>query len=83
MNSIEEFDPGHFNRRAALLERLRTKAQSMGFHPLPLTQDDIHAYWITLEANELHKGKTINVSTQDLHYDGFIDVLKEIARYES
>lgn len=81
--TIEEFDPGHFNNRALILEDLRTKVQNMGFYPLPLSQNDIDCFWITLEASDLHKGKEVTMSTQDLHYDSFIDILKEIAKYES
>ena len=80
--TIEEFDPGRFGRRAKILEDVRKKLHSMGFFPLPLTLNDIDCFWVTLETNDLHKGKVVNVSREDLHWDDFIEVVKEVARYE-
>ena len=81
--TIEQFDPGHFDRRKVVLEKLRTKAKDLGFFPLPLSQNDIDCYWIRLEPNDSHKGK--NISFQEEYTDDgiIIDLLKEVARYET
>ena len=80
--TIEEFDPGHFGRRAEILEGIRKKLRSMGFFPLPLTETDIDCFWVTLETNELHKGRTVTVSRDELEWYNYIEVVKEMARYE-
>lgn len=80
--TIEEFDPGHFGRRAEILEDVRKKLRSMGFFPLPLTQDDIDCFWVTLETNELYKDRVVHASREELEWDNFIEVVKEVARYE-
>ena len=81
--TIEQFDPGHFDRRSVVLEKLRAKAKDLGFFPLPLSQNDVDCYWIGLEPNESHKGK--NISFQEEYIDDgiIIDLLKEVARYET
>lgn len=83
IQTIEEFDPGHFNRRAVILEDLRTKLCAMGFFPLHLTQNDIECFWVTLEPNDSHKGKVIHMTREELEWDNFIEVVKEVARYET
>ena len=80
--TIEEFDPGHFGRRAEILEDVRKKLRSMGFFPLPLTENDIDCFWVTLETNGWHKDRAVHVSRDELELDGLIEVLKEVARYE-
>lgn len=80
--TIEEIDPGHFARRADILKDLRTKLHEMGFFPLPLSQNDIECFWVTLEPNDSHKGRKIHVTKDELYWDNFIDVVKEVARYD-
>ena len=80
--TIEEFDPGHFGRRAEILEDVRKKLRNMGFFPLPLTQDDIDCFWVTLETNGWHKGRAVHVSRDELECDNFIEFVKEVSRYE-
>ncbi len=82
INIIEEFDPGHFNRREIILEDLRSKLSMMGFFPLPLSSNDIQCFWITLEPNEANKGKKISVDRDSLDWVPYIEALKEVARYE-
>lgn len=81
--TIEELDPGHFDRRSVVLEKLRTKAKDLGFFPLPLSQNDIDCYWIRLEPNESHKGKNISFQEEYVDDEYVIDLLKEVARYET
>lgn len=80
--TIEQFDPGHFALREDILEDLRTKLSKMGFFPLPLTQNDIECFWVTLEPNDSHKGRKIHVTKDELYWDNFIEVVKEVARYD-
>lgn len=82
LQTIEELDPGHFARREDILEDLRTKLREMGFFPLPLTQNDIECFWVTLEPNDSHKGRKIHVTRDELYWDNFIEVVKEVAKYE-
>ena len=81
--TIEELDPGHFARREDILEDLRTKLSEMGFFPLHLTQNDIDCFWVALEPNDSHKGRKIHVTKDELYWDNFIEVVKEVARYET
>jgi hypothetical protein len=82
IETIEEIDPGHFARREDILEDLRTKLCEMGFFPLLLTQNDIECFWVTLEPNDSHKGRKIRVTKDELYWDNFIEVVKEVARYD-
>ena len=82
LQTIEELDPGHFARREDILEDLRTKLGEMGFFPLPLTQNDIECFWVALEPNDSHKGRKIHVTRDELYWDNFIEVVKEVARYD-
>lgn len=82
LQTIEELDPGHFARREDILEDLRTKLSEMGFFPLPLTQNDIECFWVALEPNDSHKGRKIHVTRDELYWDNFIEVVKEVARYD-
>lgn len=83
IQTIEEFDPGHFARREDILEDLRTKAREMGFFPLPLSWNDIECFWIRLEPNDSHKGKKISFMREYTGDEYAIRVLKEVARYET
>ena len=80
--AIEQFDVGHFARRENILEDLRTKLPGMGFFPLLLTQNDIECFWVTLEPNDSHKGRKIHVTRDELYSDNFIEVVKEVAKYD-
>ena len=82
VQTIEEIDPGHFARREDILEDLRTKARELGFFPVPLSWHDVECFWITLEPNDSHKGKKIRVTRDDLKWDAYVDVLKEVAKHE-
>lgn len=82
IKTIEEIDPGHFARRSDILKDLRKKLHEMGFFPLPLSQKDIECFWVTLEPNDSHKGRKIHVTKDELYCDNFIDVVKEVARYD-
>ena len=82
IQTIEEFDPGHFARREDILEDLRTKVREMGFFPLPLSWNDIECFWVTLEPNDSHRGRKIHVTKDELYWDNFIEVVKEVARYD-
>lgn len=82
IQTIEELDPGHFARREDILEDLRTKLSEMGFFPLHLTKNDIECFWVTLEPNDSHKGHKIHMTRDGLYWDKFIEVVKEVARYE-
>lgn len=77
--TIEKFDPGHFDRRHDYLIKLSKQVRSMGFFPLQITQNDIDCYWIRLEGND---NKVLNVSFDLMDVPGFVDILKEVARYE-
>jgi hypothetical protein len=80
--TIESFDPGHFARREDILEDLRTKVRELGFFPLPLSQNDIDCFWVTLESNDSHKGRKIHVTKDELYWDNFIEVVKEVAKHD-
>ena len=82
IKTIEEIDPGHFARRSDILKDLRKKLHEMGFFPLPLSQNDIECFWVTLEPNDSHKGRKIHVTKDELYWDNFIEIVKEVARYE-
>lgn len=82
VKTIEQIDPGHFARRQDILENLRTKVRAMGFFPLPLTQNDIECFWITLQPNNANKDKKISVDREGLDWEPYIEALKEVARYE-
>jgi hypothetical protein len=83
IQTIEEFDLGHFARREDILEDLRTKAREMGFFPLPLSWNDIECYWIRLEPNDSNHGLKICATRDELEWDRYIELLKEVARYET
>ena len=82
IQTIEEFDPGHFTRREDILEDLRTKAREMGFFPLPLSWNDIECFWIRLEPNDSNKGLKVHATRDELEWDSYIKVLKVVARYD-
>jgi hypothetical protein len=83
IQTIEEFDSGHFARREDILEDLREKARALGFFPLPLTWNDVECFWIRLEPNDSNKGLKIRATRDELEWDRYIEVLKEVARYET
>jgi hypothetical protein len=37
---------------------------------------------VTLEPNDSHKGRKIHVTKDELYWDNFIEVVKEVARYD-
>jgi hypothetical protein len=37
---------------------------------------------VTLEPNDSHKGRKINITREELTWDNFIEVVKEVARHE-
>ena len=80
--TVEQFDPGHFNQRRVVLEKLRAKVKDIGFFPLPLSQNDIDCYQIKLEPNESHKGKNISFQEEFTDDEYVIELLKEVARYD-
>lgn len=82
IQTIEEFDPGHFARREDILEDLREKARALGFFPLPLKWNDVECFWIRLEPNDSNKGLKIHATRDELEWDRYIEVLKEVARHE-
>jgi hypothetical protein len=82
IQTIEEFDPGHFARREDILEDLRKKVRELGFFPLPLSWSDIECFWIRLEPNDSHKGRKIHITREELIWDNFIEVVKEVAKYD-
>lgn len=84
--TIESFNPGHFARREDILEDLRTKVRELGFFPLPLSQNDIDCFWVTLEPNDSFKHTKINMS-KDIYLDilslpYLLDIYKEVAKYD-
>lgn len=82
IQTIEEFDPGHFARRKDILEDIREKARTLGFFPLPLTWNDVECFWIVLEPNDSNKGLKIHATRDELEWGRYIEVLKEVARHE-
>lgn len=78
--TIEQFDPGHFARREDILEDLRAKVRELGFFPLPLTQNDIDCFWVTLEPNDSHKGMKIHFQKEDLDY---LKYFTGVSKYET
>lgn len=84
--TIEQFDPGHFDRRKDILEDLREKVRELGFFPLPLTQNDIDCFWVRLEPNDSHKGLHIHFTKDDLFWlenENTFQIYKDVARYET
>lgn len=81
IDTIEEFDPGHFNRRRVILEDLRSKLSMMGFFPLLLSWNDVECFWITLEPDEANKGKKITIDRDSLDWKSYVEALKEVAKY--
>lgn len=86
IQTIEEFDPGHFARREDILEDLREKARALGFFPLPLTWNDVECFWIRLEPNESNMGLKINLTEEtlfDLEIPSILKIYKDVAKYET
>ena len=79
---IEVFEPNHFRKREESLERLRIKAKELGFFPLPLKWKDIECYWISLEPNEEHNGKTVHFQYDYIDDPYILEVFKKVAKYE-
>jgi hypothetical protein len=86
--TIEQFDPGHFDRRKDILEDLREKVRELGFFPLPLTQNDIECLQLVFEDNrgKKYRGTSITVENledvlenPDCH---FMKTMKYVLRYE-
>lgn len=86
IQTIEEFDPGHFARREDILEDLRKKVRELGFFPLPLSWSDIECFWIRLEPNDFNKGLKIQF-TKDTLFDitaipSVMKIYKDVAKYD-
>jgi hypothetical protein len=84
IQTIEEFDPGHFARREDILEDLREKARTLGFFPLPLTRNDIECFWVRIESKTQGKNIPLSRETLDdaLSLPTFMRTLKDAAKYE-
>lgn len=82
IQTIEEFDPGHFARREDILEDLREKVRALGFFPLPLTWNDVECFWIRLEPNESHAGKRISFQREFVDDEYILKILREVAKYD-
>jgi len=80
---IESFDPGHFGRRKEILEDLSVKARRLGFFPLQISSSDVECFWLRLEANALYKNKRVRIERYDLESTDYVNLLKEVARYET
>jgi hypothetical protein len=82
IQTIEEFDPGHFARREDILEDLREKARALGFFPLPLTWNDVECFWIRLEPNESNVGKKISFQREFVDDEYALKIFREVAKYD-
>ena len=83
LETIEQFNPGHFARRYDYLLKFSEQVRSMGFFPLQITQNDIECYWIRLETKS---DKVLNLTVEMIDdmkaFPGLLHTLKEVARYE-
>jgi len=83
VETIEQFDPGHFTRRHDYLLRVSEQVRSMGFFPLQITQNDIECYWIRLQSKS---DKVLNLTVDMIDdmkaFSDLLQTLKEVARYE-
>lgn len=79
IETIERFDPGHFDRRYDYLVKLSKEVKEMGFFPLQITQNDIECYWIRLESIN---GKRTIFAPEYLDDCNVIEVIKKVARHE-
>jgi hypothetical protein len=81
--TIEQFDPGHFDRRYEYLLKLSKKVKEMGFFPLQITQKDIECYQVRVEAKD---GKALALYVEMVDdmkaFPDLLKALKEVARYE-
>ena len=83
VETIEQFDPGHFTRRYDYLLKVSEQVRSMGFFPLQITQRDIECYWVRVETKT---DKPLNFTVEmidDINmFPDLLKALKEVARYE-
>jgi hypothetical protein len=91
IQTIEEFDPGHFKRRENYLMKLHKKFIALGFFPLRINESDILCYQLTFEDKRVNNrgvvvGTSISVDNlEDLleNPDGsFMQTVKEVLRYD-
>jgi hypothetical protein len=83
VETIEQFDPGHFTRRYDYLLKVSEQVRSMGFFPLQITQRDIECYWVRVETK---CGKWYSLYVEMVYdmkaFPDLLNALKEVARYE-
>lgn len=83
IKTIEQFDPGHFDRRHSYLSKVSKAAKAMGFYPLEITQNDIECYWVRIETV---CGKVVNLTVdmfEDIKFSpSLLKLLKEVAKYK-
>lgn len=80
--TIEQFDPGHFDRRRKYLLELLEELKEIGFFPLQITQNDIECYRVRIESNSKDLPVTCEMIEDIKHTPSLMDALKEAARYE-
>lgn len=83
IETIEQFDPGHFDRRHSYLSKVSKAVEAMGFYPLEITQKDIECYWIRIET-VCGKGFNLTVDMfEDIKFSpSLLNLLKEVAKYK-
>lgn len=83
IETIEQFDSGHFDRRHSYLLKVSRAAEAMGFYPLEITQKDIQCYWIRIETVG-GKGFSLTVDMfEDIKFSpSLLNLLKEVAKYK-
>ena len=91
VETIEEFDPGHFTRRESYLLKMRKKFEDLGFFPLQVSESDILCYQLTFDDNRINNrgavvGTSITIENlEDVleNPDGqFMKTLREVLRYD-
>lgn len=81
--TIEQFDPGHFDRRYSYLLKLSEELKGMGFFPLQITQKDIECYQVRVETKCNREYSLYVEMIDDMKmFPDLLKALKEVARYE-
>jgi len=84
IQTIEMYDPGHFDRRYNYLLELSEEVRTMGFFPLQITRNDIECYWIRLQTKS---NDVLNLSVEMVEdmkvFPDLMKSLKEVAKHET
>ncbi len=89
--TIEELDPGHFDRRKTYLRKVREKFIALGFFPLQISETDVLCYQLTFDDKRINnRGAVIGTSISIENLEDvienpdtqFMKTIKEVLRYD-